>query len=117
MHYTSYLPMVVALGALATVTMPPAQPVADPAALAQQSYERELSACNNGTLPAPQREACVREAGARLDRARGTPPSDTVVTTPDGRATVVMPDTATPPSGSADVSTTRDGRANMVPSR
>jgi hypothetical protein len=89
----------------------------DVVARAQQLYEREVAACNAGTLPAPEREACLRVAGLRYDRARGVPPVEEAVTTPDGRATVVAPIGATPPSAPANVpptETTRDGRATIV---
>jgi hypothetical protein len=89
----------------------------DLVARAQQLYEREVATCNAGTLPMPEREACVRAAGLRYDRARGVPPVDDTVTTPDGRATVVAPAGATPPSAPANLpetETSRDGRATIV---
>jgi hypothetical protein len=87
-----------------------------PAAAAQQSYERDVAACNGGTLPAPAREACVRAAGLQLDRARGGPPVDTPVTTSDGRATVIAPAGASTPGSATDTPlTTPDGRATVMP--
>ncbi|MDM0031018.1 hypothetical protein QTI33_02555 [Variovorax sp. J22P271] len=58
---------------------------------AQERHERQLAVCNSGKLPAPEREACVRDAGAALDRARGGPPANVTTRTPDRRATVVTP--------------------------
>ncbi|KQP22800.1 hypothetical protein [Pseudorhodoferax sp. Leaf267] len=94
-----------------------AQPAPSPAEQARQIYQSDLATCNSGQLPAPLREACVREAGARFDRARGGVPGDTTVETPDGRATVVVPQGAPTPPTSSDVSPTPDGRANVVPAR
>jgi hypothetical protein len=79
----------------------------------QQRYEREVATCNGAALAAPEREACIRLAGQQLDRARGMPPVDAPVTTPDGRATVVQPEGATPRGGSV-TDTSRDGRATVV---
>lgn len=106
---------VVALGTLTVASFASAQTSADPVVLAQLRYEREVARCNSGALAAPAREACIRSAGLRLDRARGmTPPVDATVTTPDGRATVVAPVGAAVPSGSSNTSTSRDGRATVV---
>ena len=58
---------------------------------AQERHERQLAVCNSGKLPAPERDACVRDAGAALDRARGGPPDNITTRTPDRRATVVTP--------------------------
>ncbi|MDN8614655.1 hypothetical protein [Variovorax ginsengisoli] len=58
---------------------------------AQERHQRQLAVCNSGKLPAPEREACVRDAGAALDRARGGPPANVTTRTPDRRATVVTP--------------------------
>jgi len=96
--------------------------LATPAAVAQQGtspqqrYERQLAACNSGTLSAPEREGCVRAAGTELDNARsGTPPGEVQRTTPDGRATVVTPPDARTPATGAQTTTTPDGRATVVP--
>lgn len=83
--------------------------------MAQQRYERQIAACNSGTLPAPEREACVRAAGTALDNARGGLPTEAPVVTPDGRATVVTPPGARAPATGAEVMTTPDGRATIVP--
>jgi len=82
----------------------------------QQRYERQIAACNSGTLSAPEREGCVRAAGTALDNARGgTPPGETQRTSPDGRATVVTPADARTPATGAPTTTTPDGRATVVP--
>ncbi|PNG52813.1 hypothetical protein WDL1CHR_00268 [Variovorax sp. WDL1] len=88
----------------------PAQPAPD---ALQQRYEREIAACNNGTLAAPAREACIRAAGTALDRARGGPPAEVPQPSADGRATIVAPPGAAPSSGS-DAVTSGDGRATIV---
>lgn len=88
-----------------------AQPAPDPL---QQRYEREIAACNSGNLPAPTREACVRAAGTALDRARGGPPTEVPRPSADGRATIVTPPGATPPSSGSDAVTSGDGRATIV---
>ncbi len=85
--------------------------------LAEQVYESDLAICNGGKLSAPAREACVREAGRRRDAARGGPPAEVNMTTPDGRATVVAPEGAAPPASPSDTVPSRDGRANVVPAR
>lgn len=105
----------IGLGAFAGHATVQAQPLGDAAAQAQQRYEREIAGCNSGSLPAPQREACVRDAGLRLDRSRGAPPADSLVTTPDGRASVVLPDNAAVPAGTSEAAPTRDGRATAIP--
>jgi len=90
-----------------------AQPSPD-LATAQQRYDREIAACNNGSLPAPAREGCVRDAGRMLDRARGGPPTDVTAPSADGRATIVSPAGAALPSGGSAETTSRDGRATIV---
>lgn len=80
----------------------------------QQRYEREVAACNSGRLAAPAREACIRAAGNALDRARGGPPTEVAQPSADGRATIVAPAGAVPPSGGPDAITSRDGRATIV---
>ena len=86
-------------------------------------YDREIARCNRGTMPAPAREACVRQAGLALDKATGGITGTRETTSPDGRATVMEPSmgksdpagsrprTATP---SAPLTTTPDGRATVV---
>jgi hypothetical protein len=83
-------------------------------ATAQQRYEREIAACNDGSRPAPARDACVRDAGRMLDRARGGPPTDVAAPSSDGRATIVSPAGAALPSSGSDETTSRDGRATIV---
>ena len=90
-----------------------AQPAPD-LSTAQQRYEREVAACNSGALAAPAREACIRDAGMALDRARGGPPGNVTVPSADGRATIVASEGATPPSGGSDTVPSRDGRATIV---
>lgn len=105
-------PRVAVLGSLAVTLALPA--AAQPAAEAQQRYERAVAECNRGTLPAPEREACIRRAGIALDSARGSPPAGVAVPSTDGRATVVTPPGSTPPSGGSDAVTSPDGRATIV---
>ena len=81
---------------------------------AQQRYERTLTACNGGTMPAPAREACIRNAGLALDAARGGAPVDTEVESADGRATIITPAGSSTPLNSTDTRTSRDGRATIV---
>jgi len=83
---------------------------------AQQRYDQQIARCNDGTLPAPAREACVRAAGNLLDRVEGGPPPAAAVTSRDGRATVVAPEGSAPSSGGADARPSGDGRAIVVPS-
>lgn len=101
-----------ALGLLAAgVSSASAQPSA-----AQQRYEQQVARCNDGTLPAPAREACIRAAGNILDNANGGPPNEAAVPSQDGRATVVAPQGTVPSSGGAGTVPSRDGRALIVPS-
>jgi hypothetical protein len=88
-------------------------PAPDPA-LAQQRYETALARCNSGTLPAPERDACVRDAGRMLDQTRGVSMSDTNVDSRDGRAVIVNPNGTPAPRGGDDTVTTGDGRAVIV---
>jgi len=84
-------------------------------ATARARYEQQIAMCNRGDLPAPEREACVRNAGLALDRARGGPPSTEVVApSADGRATIVTPDGAAVPPGGSDIMRSPDGRATIV---
>ncbi|MDM0016794.1 hypothetical protein [Variovorax saccharolyticus] len=78
---------------------------------AQERHERQLAVCNSGKLPTPEREACVRDAGIALDRARGGPPANVTTRTPDRRATVVAPEGA-PVPGATD--TVRSRRSTTV---
>jgi hypothetical protein len=78
----------------------------------QQRYDRQIARCNSGQLPAPQREACVRDAGRLLDRANGgTAPSQSPQPSSDGRAIVMTPQGAPPPPSGSDYVTSPDGRA------
>lgn len=86
---------------------------------AQATYNRTVTACNTANLPAPQREACVRDAGTALDRARGGPPTPVQATSTDGRATLMTPQVTISPSSviqtpTTDVRTSTDGRATIV---
>ncbi len=110
-----HLPPILTLATLMSVVSAGAQTSPSTAVAAQQRYEREVASCNGGTLPAPAREGCIRAAGARLDSARGGPPSEALATTPDGRANVIGPDGSTPPNTTSDPVPSRDGRANVVP--
>lgn len=85
----------------------------DPAQL-QQRYEARIAECNRGDLPAPARNACVRAAGASLDRTLGGPPPNTEMDTQDGRATVIAPSGSLTPRASSDTVTSGDGRATIV---
>ncbi|MGA0572491.1 hypothetical protein ACO2Q9_17390 [Variovorax sp. VNK109] len=97
-------------------------PAAETAATqAQMRYEARIAQCNTGNLPAPQRAACVRSAGAELDAARVAPATAPTLVTGDGRATVVTPSTnvapvITPnPATVTNGITTPDGRATVIP--
>ncbi|OUM00317.1 hypothetical protein [Variovorax sp. JS1663] len=99
------------VGAGLAASVAGAQPATDPA---QQRYEREIAACNSSNLAAPARDACIRAAGNALDRARGGPPAEVLRPSADGRATIVAPAGATPPSSGSDAVTSGDGRATIV---
>jgi hypothetical protein len=90
---------------LATALGAGAQPAAD-LAQAQKRHEQQVAQCNNGLLAAPARDACVRNAGAELDRARGGPPHNVTKRSADRRSTVVTPQGASAPAGTE---TTRSG--------
>jgi hypothetical protein len=84
-------------------------------------YDREIARCNRGTLPAPAREACVRQAGQAFDRATGGITGTRPTISPDGRATVMEPSTGSSNPGNAQPAgpapslvTTPDGRATVV---
>ena len=65
-------------------------------------------------MPAPARDACVRDAGLLLDRTLGGPPPDAEMETPDGRATVIAPSGSITPRANSDTITSDDGRATIV---
>ncbi len=79
---------------------------------AQQRFDQQVALCNRADLPAPQREACIRDAGRTLDQASGgSPPPLVPRTSADGRAEVMAPaDAPAPPSGPQFVPSP-DGRA------
>jgi len=83
-------------------------------AQAQADFNRQVATCNSGKLPAPERDACIRDAGAALDAARGGPASTVTRRTPDGRATVVVPDGKPVPSGGTDRMRSDDGRSTVI---
>jgi hypothetical protein len=103
------LPLFLALAAAASLACPGAM-----AQSPQQRYEQQLAYCNSGKLPDPERNACVRDAGLMLDRARGGPPTNAVTTSEDGRATIVGPSGLPPPNSGSDDITSQDGRATIV---
>jgi hypothetical protein len=81
---------------------------------AMARYERAIAACNSGNLPRPERDACVRDAGQAWDQAqRGLPPGADV-TSPAGRATVVVPRGSLPPRTDSDTITSPDGDSTIV---
>jgi hypothetical protein len=86
------------------------------AATAQQRYDRTLAYCNSGSLPRPERDSCIRDAGRALERAQGGLPPDANddVTLPGGRATVVMPPGAPLPRSDSNTITSPDGDSTIV---
>jgi hypothetical protein len=86
---------------------------------AQDVYNRAIAACNSGSLAAPRREACVRDAGAALDRVRGGPATPVEATSTDGRAIIMTPQVSSGPGTNSqppasDIKTSNDGRATIV---
>ncbi|WP_225781764.1 hypothetical protein [Xenophilus sp. Marseille-Q4582] len=80
--------------------------------LAQQRFDEQVSLCNRAGLPAPQRQACIRDAGRQLDRASGgSPPPLVPRTSADGRAEVMAPPGAPPPPSGPQFVPSPDGRA------
>ena len=102
---------VISCAALAASTVAFSQQDID-AAMAR--YERAMAACNNGSLPRPERDACVRDAGIEWDRAQRGLPSAADVTSPGGRATVVVPQGSPPPLGDSETVTSPDGESTIV---
>lgn len=92
-----------------------AQVQTSPASAAAQSrYEASVAACNNSGLPDPRKEGCIRAAGTALDRSRGGPPPTELKEAPGGRAVVITPDAAPPPTSGLKSVETPDGRASVV---
>jgi len=108
-HRHSYA--VISFAALAASTAAFSQQDID-AAMAR--YERAMAACNDGSLPRPERDACVRDAGIEWDRAQRGLPSAADVTSPGGRATVVVPQGSPPPLGDSETVTSPDGESTIV---
>lgn len=79
---------------------------------AQQRFDQQVALCNRADLPAPQREACIRDAGQQLDRSSGgSPPALVPQTSADGRAQVMAPVGAPPPPSGPQFVPSPDGRA------
>ena len=115
MSVATRIPYAFVGAALVTAVGSFAQPMAPvgPAQL-QQRYEARIAECNRSDLPAPARNACVRAAGAALDRTLGGPPPETELETRDGRATVIAPRGSIAPRAGSDTVTSDDGRATIV---
>ena len=110
-----YLPaLFCAFLAAASVQAQIAPEVTPEFARAQQRYDAQIERCNRGNLPEPARRACVREAGHALDRARGGPPRDVAEPSANGRAIVVTPAGAPQPSSDSTAVTTPNDRATIV---
>ena len=78
-----------------------------------QRYNDLIARCNDGSLPTPARNACVRDAGLALDRARGGYSADPET---DNRSTVISPSGASREgTDSSTIYTSPDGRAVIVP--
>jgi len=80
---------------------------------AQRQFDEQVAKCNSGALPRPQRDACIRDAGAALDRARGGTPGNVTTRTRDRRSTVVKPEGA-PVPGSTNTVRSGDRRSTVV---
>ena len=98
---------------LATVLAAGAAPSAADLAKAEQRHAQQVAKCNDGSLAAPARDACVRSAGADLDRARGGPPNNVTKRSTDRRSTVVTPQ-GTPPSAGSETIRSDDRRSTVV---
>ena len=81
---------------------------------AAQRYERRLDTCNMSTMPAPAREACIRDAGLAMDAARGGAPNNVEMESSDGRATIIAPAGSRTPLSGSGTRTIDDGRATVV---
>ncbi|SCK52744.1 hypothetical protein VAR608DRAFT_5339 [Variovorax sp. HW608] len=82
-------------------------------AQAQRQFDAQVAKCNSGALPRPERDACIRDAGAALDRARGGPAGNVTTRTRDRRSTVVKPEGAPVPGSTATVRS-GDRRSTVV---
>lgn len=80
---------------------------------AQRHFDEQVAKCNSGSLPRPQRDACIRDAGAALDRARGGPAGNVTTRSRDRRSTVVKPEGAPVPGGTNTVRS-GDRRSTVV---
>ena len=85
---------------------------------AQMRHERALAECNAGSLAAPDRQTCVRNAGQVFDNQRAGLQAPNP-TTADGRATVVPSTTlpaviAVPADSTTTGMTSQDGRATII---
>jgi len=100
--------LLVAAGPAAAQQAAPGLPAG---ATPQARYEHQIAVCNSGQLPAPQRDACVRDAGRLLDNRLGGPPEPVPQTSPDGQSTVISPPNQPVPSGDPTFVTSPDGRA------
>ena len=81
---------------------------------AAQRYERRIDACNLSTMPAPAREACIRDAGLVMDAVRGGAPTNVEMESADGRATIIAPSGSRTPLSGSGTRTIDDGRAVVV---
>lgn len=103
--------LVVAATTFTTVLLPPSLGLAQQGS-AQSEYDREIAACNAASMAAPARNACVRDAGRRLDRLNGgTPPKLVLRSSADGRAIVMTPPDAPAPPSASDYIVSPDGRS------
>jgi hypothetical protein len=116
-HARSRIPLALALAlALALLAAAASTASAQPYDAAQQRYDQTIARCNSANLPRPQRNACIRDAGIALARARGGQPTGSPDTIPDSRSTVIGPSgTARSGADSDSTYTSRDGRAVIVP--
>ncbi|MDM0014927.1 hypothetical protein QTH87_20955 [Variovorax sp. J22P168] len=79
----------------------------------QQRYDQLIARCNDGTMPRPERDACVRDAGLALERARQGSSGGSQT---ENRSTVIVPDGASRAgTDSSTEYTSQDGRAVIVP--
>jgi hypothetical protein len=81
---------------------------------ATQRYNQAVAYCNSGNLPRPARDACIRDAGRAMDQARGGVAPTIDVSSPGGRATVVIPENAPLPRSDSTTITSPDGDSTIV---